>query len=198
MDGPKLPTKRVMIERLGVSVAQPRRWTRLRTLRRRVDRSFRAHAPRPDEGDRGLLALIVEAQREIVAAGSDVEAVMQLVLARSQALTGADGAMVSLVEGDELLTRAASGISADLIGRRRPLRETVARHAIDHGVALLIEDCESDPRINRELQRPTGDKSLICVPLFQGGGRVIGALNVRARPRPASPSATARRWRCFR
>jgi diguanylate cyclase (GGDEF)-like protein/PAS domain S-box-containing protein len=178
MDGPKLPTNRVMIERLGVSVAPSRRWTRLRALRHRVDRSNRAHAPRPDEDDRGLLALIVETQREIVAAGSDVEAVMQLVLARSQELTGADGAMVSLVEGDELLTRAASGISADLVGRRRPLRETVARHAIDHGVPLLIGDCETDPRINRELQKLTGDKSLICVPLFQGGGRVIGALNV--------------------
>jgi diguanylate cyclase (GGDEF)-like protein/PAS domain S-box-containing protein len=167
-----------MIERLGVPVAPSRRWTRLRALRHRVDRSSRAHAPRPDEDDRGLLALIVETQREIVAAGSDVEAVMQLVLARSQELTGADGAMVSLVDGDELLTRAASGISADLVGRRRPLRETVARHAIDHGVPLLIEDCETDPRINRELQQLTGDKSLICVPLFQGGGRVIGALNV--------------------
>jgi diguanylate cyclase (GGDEF)-like protein/PAS domain S-box-containing protein len=178
MDGPKLPTKSVMIERLGVPVAPSRRWTRLRALRHRVDQSSRAHAPRPDEDDRGLLALIVETQREIVAAGSDVEAVMQLVLARSQELTGADGAMVSLVDGDELLTRAASGISADLVGRRRPLRETVARHAIDHGVPLLIEDCETDPRINRELQQLTGDKSLICVPLFQGGGRVIGALNV--------------------
>ena len=54
----------------------------------------------------------------------------------------------------------------------------MARYAIDHGVPLLIEDCETDPRINRELQRLAGDKSLICVPLFQGGGRVIGALNV--------------------
>jgi diguanylate cyclase (GGDEF)-like protein len=130
-----------------------------------------------DEDDRSLLALIVATQRDITAAGSDVDAVMQLVLARSQALTGADGAMVSMVEGDELLTRAASGISAGLVGRRRPLRETVARFAIEGGVPLLISDCERDPRINRELQQITGDKSLICVPLFQGE-QVIGALNV--------------------
>jgi diguanylate cyclase (GGDEF)-like protein len=139
-----------------------------------------AHAGAPgtgDEDDRSLLALIVETHRDITAAGSDVEAVMELVLARSQALTGADGAMVSLVEGDELLTRAASGISAGLVGRRRPLRETVARAAIDGRVPLLISDCETDPRINRELQKITGDKSLICVPLFQGE-QVIGALNV--------------------
>jgi diguanylate cyclase len=131
----------------------------------------------PGDADHSLLDLIVETQREIAAAGADVDAVMQLVLARSQALTGADGAMVSLVEGEELLTRAASGISAGLVGRRRPLRETVARFAIEGGVPLLISDCETDPRINRELQKLTGDKSLICVPLFQGGD-VIGALNV--------------------
>jgi diguanylate cyclase (GGDEF)-like protein len=131
----------------------------------------------PGDADHSLVGLIVETQREIAAAGADVDAVMRLVLARSQALTGADGAMVSLVEGEELLTRAASGISAGLVGRRRPLRETVARFAIEGGVPLLISDCETDPRINRELQKLTGDRSLICVPLFQGG-EVIGALNV--------------------
>ena len=140
----------------------------------------RAHAGAPVTGekdDRSLVGLIVETQRDIAAVGADVEAVMELVLARSQALTGADGAMVGLVEGDELLARAASGISAGLVGRRRPLRETVARAAIEGGVPLLISDCETDPRINRELQKLTGDKSLICVPLFQGE-QVIGALNV--------------------
>jgi diguanylate cyclase (GGDEF)-like protein/PAS domain S-box-containing protein len=167
-----------MIEPMRLPVARPRRWTRLAALRHRVAEPFHQGVPGPGEDDRALLSLIVETQRDILAAGSDVEAVMQLLLARSQELTGADGAMVSLVDGDELLTRAASGISAELVGRRRPLRETVARYAIEDGVPLLISDCETDPRINRELQRLTGDKSLICVPLFQGGGRVIGALNV--------------------
>jgi len=138
----------------------------------------RAGAPATGEADdRSLLARIVETQRDIAAAGSDVEAVMELVLARSQALTGADGAMVSLVESDELLTRAASGISAGLVGRRQPLRETVARATIEGRVPLLISDCKTDPRINRELQKITGEGSLICVPLFQGE-QVIGALNV--------------------
>ena len=124
----------------------------------------RAGAPGTgEEDDRSLLALIVETQRDIAAAGSNVEAVMELVLARSQALTGADGAMVRLVDGDELLTRAASGISAGRVGRRRPLRETVARAAIEGRVPLLISDRKSE--------------SLICVPLFQGE-QVIGALSV--------------------
>ena len=167
-----------MPEPIGSSEAPGGRRTRVGALRHRLGRPFHPGAPRPHVDDRALLTRIVETQREISAAGSDVENVMRVVLTRSQELTGADGAMVSLVDGDELLIRAASGITAPLAGRRYQLRESVARHAIDHGVPLLIEDCETDPRINRELQRLAGDKSLICVPLFQGGGRVIGALNV--------------------
>ncbi|HEY3766043.1 MAG TPA: EAL domain-containing protein, partial [Gaiellales bacterium] len=54
----------------------------------------------------------------------------------------------------------------------------VAWHALESGTPILISDCDTDPRINRGLQQLIGDKSLICVPLFRGGGGVIGALNV--------------------
>jgi diguanylate cyclase (GGDEF)-like protein len=73
-----------------------------------------SHAPARDGS---LLGLIVQTQRDVTAAGADVDAVMELVLARSRALTGADGATVSLGEGDALVTRAASGSSAS--GRSR-------------------------------------------------------------------------------
>jgi diguanylate cyclase (GGDEF)-like protein/PAS domain S-box-containing protein len=132
-----------------------------------------------EHSDSERLSRIVETQRQIAAAGNDLSGVTALVLDRSRALTGAEGAMLSLVEGDQLVTRAAVGIAAHA-PRVRPLESTVARHAIETGLPLLIEDCENDPRVNREMQRATGDKSLICVPLFQGP-RVIGAINVMSR-----------------
>ena len=126
--------------------------------------------------DTERLSRIVATQRDIAAAGSDLEAMMRLVLDRSVSLTGADGAMLCLVDGDQLITRAAVGIA-----RRgqtsRPLESSVAKHAIETGLPLLIEDAEHDPRVNRDMQRAVGDKSLICVPLFQGP-RVVGAMNV--------------------
>jgi diguanylate cyclase (GGDEF)-like protein/PAS domain S-box-containing protein len=124
--------------------------------------------------DSERLTRIVE--RDIAAAGNDLSAVTDLVLARSRALTGSDGAMLSLVEGDQLVTRAAVGIASHA-PKVRPLESTVARYAIETGLPLLIEDCETDPRVNRDMQRATGDKSLICVPLFQGPN-VVGAINV--------------------
>ena len=59
--------------------------------------------PRLDSSER--LSLIFETQREIARAGNDLQSVMQLVAERSQAITGADGAMVNLIDGDMLHTR---------------------------------------------------------------------------------------------
>lgn len=132
-----------------------------------------------EHSDSERLSRIVETQRDIAAAGNDLAAVTDLVLDRSRALTGAEGAMLSLVHGDQLITRAAVGIASHA-PKVRPLESTVARHAIETGLPLLIEDCETDPRVNRKMQQATGDKSLICVPLFQGP-KVVGAINVMSR-----------------
>src|SRR5471030_1362134 len=126
------------------------------------------------------LSLIIETQHEIAKAGNDLEAVMQLVAERSQAITGADGAMVNLIDGEMLQTRAVSGIAVGAIDARRLLSSTVAKYAIESGEPLLIEDAPNDPRVNHDLRAKIGDESLICVPLFRGG-EVIGTLNVMSR-----------------
>ncbi len=123
------------------------------------------------------LALIVKTQREIAMAGDDLEAVMRLIAERSQAITGADGAMVNLIDGETLHTRAVTGIAAGVVGARRPVADSVAKYAIESGQPLLIEDAPNDPRINQDLRARVGDKSMICVPLFRGAV-VIGTLNV--------------------
>ncbi|MGZ4203518.1 MAG: GAF domain-containing protein, partial [Thermoleophilaceae bacterium] len=136
--------------------------------------------PHSHEGDAERLSRIVETQRDIVAAAGDLDTVTRIVLESSCALTGADGAMLSFVEGPDLVTHAAIGI-AERGKRRRPLESSVARHAIRSGRPLLIEDCDNDDRLDRVMQRAIGDKSLICVPLFQGA-HVVGALNVMSSP----------------
>ncbi|MGH2916637.1 MAG: putative bifunctional diguanylate cyclase/phosphodiesterase, partial [Solirubrobacteraceae bacterium] len=123
------------------------------------------------------LSLIVETQRAIAAAGDDLQAVMQLVAERSQAIIGADGAMVNLVHGDTLHTRAVTGVAEQAFDARRPLSGSVARFAISSRQPLLIADTLGDHRINQELRAKIGDRSMICVPLF-GGEAVIGTLNV--------------------
>jgi hypothetical protein len=63
------------------------------------------------------LARIIETQRDLVAVGGDLGTVMRLMAERCQVLTGADGAMVSMLQGgDMLLTTAATGCAAGVLG----------------------------------------------------------------------------------
>ncbi len=126
------------------------------------------------------LSLIIETQREISAAGDELHAAMQLIAERSQAIIGADGAMVNLIDGDMLHTRGVSGTAVGAFDARRPVSGSVARFAIGSGQPILIEDCPHDPRIDQVMRAKVGDQSLICVPLFRGQ-EVIGTLNVMSR-----------------
>ena len=69
------------------------------------------------------LQQIVETQRALAAADLDLGTIMTLICARTQELTGAEGAAVLLGEGDELLTYAAgSGSLESNVGETVPIR----------------------------------------------------------------------------
>lgn len=123
------------------------------------------------------LAEIVAVQRDIAAAGLDLQAVMKLTVEHAQRITGADGAMVNLIDGEDMVVRAAGGTAASVLGDRRPLSKTLLRFAIESGRPILVSDSTTDPRVNGELSKRVGDRSIICVP-FAVGGRVVGSLNV--------------------
>jgi diguanylate cyclase (GGDEF)-like protein/PAS domain S-box-containing protein len=124
------------------------------------------------------LERIIATQRDISAAASgDLEHVMQVIVERAQALTRAQGAMIHLIDGEDVVTRAASGIGERFLNNRRPLSESVSRFAIAERGPLLIEHAEDDPRLNAAIRAKMGDRSHICVPLF-AGERAVGALSV--------------------
>ena len=68
--------------------------------------------------DPTVLLAVVEAQSEIASADLDLDAVMALVCVKAEELTGADGAAVELVEGDEMVYRAGSGSASAFVGLR--------------------------------------------------------------------------------
>src|ERR1700722_1166418 len=123
------------------------------------------------------LSLIIETQREISAAGDELHAAMQLIAERSQAIIGADGAMVNLIQGDLLHTVGVSGAAVGAFDARRPVSGSIARFAISDRLPILIQDCPNDPRIDQTMRSRVGDHSLICVPLLRGND-VLGTLNV--------------------
>ncbi len=140
-----------------------------------------ATAPNSDQ----RLALIVETQRELLAAGEDLTAATQLIAARAQAIVGADGAMVNRIDGEQLHTVGVSGTGSGALGAHRPITGSVARFAISERRSILVEDCPNDPRIDQRMRATVGDTSLICVPLLRGS-EAVGTLNVM-RSDPARP-----------
>jgi diguanylate cyclase (GGDEF)-like protein/PAS domain S-box-containing protein len=124
------------------------------------------------------LERIIATQRDIAAAASgDLEHVMQVIVERAQALTRAEGAMIHLIEGEDVVTRAACGIATRFLHSRRPLNRSVSRFAIAARAPVLIEHAEDDPRLNQKMRSMVGDRSHICVPLF-AGERPVGAVSV--------------------
>jgi len=147
------------------------------------DLMSRAAAPRfHNDDDRSLLSLVVATQREIAAAGSDVEAVTELVRARAAALTGTDGTPRTEAHGhvrellSVLLSAAVSHAHDALTGlpNRAHFRQRIARTVAagpERGFAVVIMDLDRFKEIIDLMGHDAGDALLVEV-----ARRVEGAL----------------------
>ncbi|EHQ07859.1 diguanylate cyclase with GAF sensor [Leptonema illini DSM 21528] len=120
---------------------------------------------------------IIQIQTEVVRLGLDLGAVMALVVMRMQTLMKADGAVIELAEGDDMVYRAASGIAEGQLGLRVPVHGSLSGLCVTVGEALLCKDSESDSRVDREACRKVGLRSMIVMPL-KDGDIVVGVIKV--------------------
>ena len=123
----------------------------------------------------GRLAGVVAVQQEILGVVSDVDRVLQLVVDRSAELTRGTGAVVELVDRDELVYRAASGMAAKHVGLYLPLEGSLSGEVVMKRMVLRCDDTETDTRVDKEACRMIGLRSMVIAPLIDGD-RAIGAL----------------------
>ncbi len=142
----------------------------------------RAEEALRQEGER--FANIIAIQEEIAFADLDLDGIMTLIVARAQALTNAAGAALRLVEGDEMVFRAATGRAVAHLGRRTGLGDGLAGVCLRTGGPLRCNDSETDPRVDLEASRRIGIRSTIVVPLHHRR-RVVGVLQVMSPERYA-------------
>ena len=109
---------------------------------------------------------IIDTQSELAKAGLDLDAFFALVIARLDALTQAAGVVLELIEGDELVYRAASGAAAGQIGLRLKLDSSLSGLSATSGEVLHSRDTENDGRVNIEACRRIGIRSMLVAPLF--------------------------------
>ena len=146
------------------------------TERKRVEEALRS--------EKDSLAAILTIQQELTSAPLDLPILLNLIVVRAQELTNADGAVIELVEGDELHYRAASGMATPFVGLHLPKTRGISGLCLHQGILLRCDDTENDDRMNREFCRNTGIYSMLIVPLFHER-KTVGVLKVTA-PHPSA------------
>lgn len=119
-------------------------------------------------------AVLIAAQQETVG-GGNLDALLGAVVHRAREITGADGAVVEMVEGDTLVYRAASGDMTPHLGLRLSLGASYSGRCVREGQPLSCPDAEADPSLDQILLRRLGIRAFIVVPLLYGG-RAVGVL----------------------
>jgi PAS domain S-box-containing protein len=130
------------------------------------------------------LASVVSAQQEILSAlGSDVDTVLEVIVRTAPEITGGSGAVIELVDGDELVYRAASGPARDHVGLYLPIEGSLSGHAVQSGILIYCEDVELDVRVDIEACRRIGIRSMVVVPLLSDDAPigVLKAFSSRSR-----------------
>ncbi len=129
--------------------------------------------------DAERLSGVIATQQEVALADLDTRVVLPLIAARAQELTGADGAVVELAEGEEMVYHAVTGTLEGYEGTRLPLTGTLTGLCVRTGDTLYCADAAIDPRTDPAVCRRLSIGSMVVVPLRHGGA-VVGALKVSA------------------
>ena len=123
------------------------------------------------------LSRLNDAQAELMALSPDLPRMLDTIASSARELTGADGAVVEVAEGKEMVSRAAVGSARDNLGIRVPIEGSLSGFCYEANRRVICDDSEKDPRVNLEACRKVGARSLLAVPLNQKA-RPWGVLKV--------------------
>ena len=122
-------------------------------------------------------AALVAAQQEVANAERSLDAVLNIVTHHAMAMVAAEGAIVEMADGQDMVYRAASGGAAAHVGMRLRRETSLSGRCVAEGRLLYCKDSESDDRVDRDACRRIGLRSMVVVPLTFLG-RTVGVLKV--------------------
>jgi PAS domain S-box-containing protein len=144
-------------------------------LGREFDITERKLAEDAMQSDTELFQAVIEVQQAVAAAGLDSATVMRVIVERSQRLTGATGACIEMIEGDELVPTVYLGTDPP----RLKLDTSLSGLSVKTGELQRSDDSFTDPRIGHTAYRERNIHSLLVVPL-KDEQRILGILKVIA------------------
>src|ERR1700730_12993061 len=101
-----------------------------------------------------------------------LDEVLQLVAERALTLTGADGVAIAMAEDNAIVCRAAAGTVAPEPGARLDPKSGFSGACLRSGGSVRCDDSESDPRVNVQICRRLGTRSIVAVPIASAHGTI--------------------------
>jgi diguanylate cyclase (GGDEF)-like protein len=139
----------------------------------------------------GTLDRLLRTQTAIALSDPGLGDVMETVVANALELTRADGAVVELPDGDDMVYRAVAGTAEPFAGLRVPRAGSASGLCLAQIEPIVVVDAEKDPRVDADACRKVGARSLVVVPLVHAG-EAAGVLKVYSAQRAAVGDDEAR------
>ncbi|HEY8258532.1 MAG TPA: PAS domain S-box protein [Gemmatimonadales bacterium] len=128
--------------------------------------------------DTDLFQAVIEVQQAVTSAGLDSATVMRVIAERSMGLTGASGAVIESIDGEDLVPQVSVGTEAP----RLKMSGTLSGLAVHSGELQRSDDVSEDVRITHRKYQELGIRSLLVVPLHDDR-HTLGTLKV-VSPKP--------------
>ena len=119
------------------------------------------------------------AQLRITSANLPLQEFLELIVEEMVSFAGVDGGVIELIEGEDLICRAATAGLRETLGMHTPLATSLAGESLRERRTVLCPDTHADPRIPQAFIRQIGIRSMVIAPLIDGD-RVFGAIKIGA------------------
>jgi hypothetical protein len=127
--------------------------------------------------NRQLLSALIEVQHFLAKDEFTVDQALDLIADRALKVSNASGIAIALLEANQLVYRAGSGIAATDVGRHVPAVLSVCTPNKAGVEILRVENAQADSRIEAEICRQFGATSLLILPIYRAQA-VAGVLQV--------------------
>jgi diguanylate cyclase (GGDEF)-like protein len=125
------------------------------------------------------LLAIVQAQTEIATSRLEPQAAMAVVAERARDVTGAEAAVVELLDGESMVYAHAVGSAAPYVGTRLAAASSLSGLCMRERRVIRCDDASRDERVDGQAALRVGAVSLLCAPLIHGA-EPVGVLKVYA------------------
>ena len=98
-----------------------------------------------------------------------LDEMLQIIADRAAAITGADGLAIALPENDQIVLRTAAGEIRPDFGARIDRDSAFSGASLCTAQILKCDDTEVDARVDQQLCRRLGARSMVAVPLCKWG-----------------------------